>query len=55
LEGVKEPPQEQKHFTQRRKAVEGAKKTRRFFFARLCVLAPWREVFDFFTPSCALG
>jgi hypothetical protein len=57
---VKKSPEEQKHFTQRRKGPEGEKKTRQFFFARLCALAPSRELFDFFTPSlcrdvCATG
>jgi hypothetical protein len=52
---VKKSPEEQKHFTQRRKGLEGAKKTGQFFFARHCVLAPWRELFDFLTRSCAVG
>jgi hypothetical protein len=52
---VKKSPEEQKHFTQRRKGPEGAKKTRQFFFACLCVLAPWRELFDFFTRSKPWG
>jgi hypothetical protein len=52
---VKKSPEEQKHFTQSRKGLEGAKKTRQFFFARLCVLAPWRELFDFFTRSKPWG
>jgi len=30
---------EQKHFTQRRKVVEGANKTIQFFFASLCARA----------------
>jgi hypothetical protein len=40
-ESVKKSPEEQKHFIPRTrdKGLEGAKKTRRFFFARLCVLA----------------
>jgi hypothetical protein len=42
---VKGAPEEQKHFTQRRKGVEGATKTRQFFWANLCVLGPEREVF----------
>jgi len=31
---------EQKHFTQRRKVVEGAKKTKHLIFASLCALVP---------------
>jgi hypothetical protein len=46
---VKKSPEEEKHFTQRRKGLEGAKKTKLLFFACLCVFAPWRELFDFFT------
>ncbi len=49
LGGVKKSPEEEKHFTQRRKGLEGAKKTKLFFLACLCVFAPWRELFDFFT------
>jgi hypothetical protein len=30
---------------------KGAKKTKQFLFACLCVFASWRELFDFFTPS----
>ena len=48
---MKKSPEQEKHFTQSRKGPEGAKKTGQFFFARLCVLAPWRELFDFFTRS----
>jgi len=55
IEGVKKSSEGEKHFTQRRKGLEGAKKTRQFFLACLCVLAPWRELFDFFTPSVAVG
>jgi hypothetical protein len=51
FEDVKEPPEEENHFTQRRKGLEGAKKTKLVFFACLCAFAPWRELFDFFTPS----
>jgi hypothetical protein len=43
--------EKEKDFTQRRKVVEGAKKTRQFFFASLCVLASLREIVDFFTAS----
>jgi hypothetical protein len=52
---VKKSPEEQKHFTQRRKVVEGAKKTKQLFFASLCALAPLREIVYFFTASCAVG
>jgi hypothetical protein len=55
FEGVKKPPEEEKHFTQRRKGLEGAKKTKLFFSACLCAFAPWRELFDFFTRSFAAG
>jgi hypothetical protein len=48
---VKKSPEEEKHFTQRRKGLEGAKKTKLFFLACLCAFAPWRELFDFSTPS----
>jgi hypothetical protein len=42
FEAVQKSPEEQKHSVPRRrdKGVEGAKKTRQFFFARLCVLVP---------------
>jgi hypothetical protein len=41
---VKKPLDEQKHFTQRRKVVEGAEKTKQLFFASLCALASLREI-----------
>jgi hypothetical protein len=48
---VKKSPEEEKHFIARTrdKGLEGAKKTKLFFFACLCASAPWRELFDFFT------
>jgi hypothetical protein len=52
---VKQSPKEQKHLTQRRNGLEGAKKTRQFFFAGLCALAPWCELFDFFVRSYTVG
>jgi hypothetical protein len=51
FEDVKKSPEEEKHSTRRRKAPDGAKKTKLFFLACLCAFAPWRELFDFFTPS----
>jgi hypothetical protein len=48
---VKKSPAKQKHITQRREGLQRAKKTRQFFFAALCVFAPWRELSDFFTRS----
>jgi hypothetical protein len=48
---VKKSPEEQKHFTQRRKGLEGAKKTEQLLFASLCALASLREIVYFFTAS----
>jgi hypothetical protein len=50
-EAVKKSPEEQKHFTQRRKGLEGAKKTEQLLFASLCALASLREIVYFFTAS----
>jgi hypothetical protein len=50
-EAVIKSLKEQKHFTQRRKAQEGAKKRKQLFFARLCALASLREIVHFFTAS----
>jgi hypothetical protein len=52
---VKKSLEEQKHFTQRRKVLEGPKKTKQLFFATLCAMASLRETVPFFTPSRALG
>jgi hypothetical protein len=52
---VKKSLKEQKHFTQRRKVQEGAKKTKQLFFASLCALASLREIVYFFTASGAMG
>ena len=54
-EAVKKLQDEQKHFTQRRKVAEDAKKTRKLLFASLCALASLREIVCFFTPSQAVG
>ncbi len=51
VEAVKKPPEQEKHFTQSRKGPEGAKKTKRLFFASLCALASLREIVYFFTAS----
>jgi hypothetical protein len=51
FEDVKEPPEGEKHFTQRRKSLEGTKKTKLFLLACLCAFAPWRELFDSFARS----
>jgi hypothetical protein len=37
---VKKSLEEQKHFTQRRKVEEGAKKRKQLFFASLCAMVP---------------
>jgi mRNA-degrading endonuclease RelE of RelBE toxin-antitoxin system len=50
-EAVKKSLEEQKHFTQRRKVLEGAKKTKQLSFAILCALASLREIVHFFTAS----
>jgi hypothetical protein len=50
-EAVKKSLDEQKHFTQRRKAGKGAKKTKQLFFASLHALASLREIVGFFTAS----
>jgi hypothetical protein len=52
-ECVKKSAEGQKHVTQRRKDVEGAKKTSQLFFVRLCVLVRrlTDELFDFLTRS----
>ena len=50
-EAVKKSLDEQKHFTQRRKAGKGAKKTKQLFFASLRALASLREIVGFFTAS----
>jgi hypothetical protein len=52
-EAVKKSLKEQKHFTQRRKVQEGAKKRKQLFFASLCALASLREIVYFFTASTA--
>ena len=51
FEDVKKSPEGEKHSTQRCKGLEGAKKTKLFFFPCLCTFAPWGELFDFFAPS----
>jgi hypothetical protein len=50
-EAVKKSLEEQKHFTQRRKVQEGAKKRKQLSFATLCALASLREIVYFFTAS----
>ncbi len=52
-EAVKKCREEQKHFTQRRKVAEDAKKTKKLLFANLCALASLREIVYFFTASMA--
>jgi hypothetical protein len=56
---VKETPGEQKHFIHpvAEKGVQGAQKTRWFFFAPLCVFARrlTDELFDFFARSYSVG
>src|SRR5208283_5920674 len=52
-EAVKKCREEQKHFTQRRKVAEDAKKTKKLLFASLCALASLREIVYFFTASSA--
>ena len=52
---MKKSQEEQKHFTQRRKALEGAKETKQLFFAILCALASLREIVYFFTVSAVVG
>jgi len=52
---VKKSRQEQKHFTQRHKGAEDAKKTKQLFHASLCALASLREIVYFFTASAAVG
>jgi hypothetical protein len=54
-EAVKKFQDEQKHFTQRRKVAEGAKKTQKLLFASLCALASLREIVYFFTSWDARG
>jgi hypothetical protein len=44
---VKEFLHEQKHFTQRRKVAEDAKRTKELLFANLCALARLREIVYF--------
>ena len=44
----------QKHFTQRRKVVKGAKQTQMLFFASLCALASLCEIVYFFTDDMSL-
>jgi hypothetical protein len=51
---VKKFQEEQKHFTQRRKVAEGAKKTQKLLFASLCALASLREIVYIFTASSAI-
>jgi hypothetical protein len=48
---VKQSRQLQKHFTQRHKVVEGAKKTEQLFFPSLCALASLREIVFLFAAS----
>jgi ABC-type multidrug transport system permease subunit len=51
FEAVQKSLKEQKHFTQRRKVQEGAKKRKQLLFASLCALASLREIVYFFTAS----
>jgi hypothetical protein len=51
IEAVRKCREEQKHFTQRRKVAEDAKKTKKLLFANLCALASLREIVYFFTAS----
>jgi hypothetical protein len=48
---VKYSLEKQKHFTQRREVLQGAKEKRHLFFANLCALAPLREIVHSFTAS----
>jgi hypothetical protein len=48
---VKKYLEEQKHFTQRRKAAKDAKKAKQLFIGNLCALASLREIVYFFTAS----
>jgi hypothetical protein len=54
-EAMKKSLNEQKHFTQRRKVAEGAKKTKQLSLASLCALASLREIVYLFTASNAQG
>ena len=53
---MKKSLEEQKHFIPptRDKVPEGAKKTKKLFFATLCALASLREIVYFFTTSAAM-
>jgi hypothetical protein len=52
---VKKSRERQEHFTPRRKAEAGAKRTKPLFNAGLCALASWREIVYFFAASGAGG
>ena len=54
-EGGEEPRNEQKHFTQRRKAAESAKRTKELSYAGPCALAPLREIVYLLKPTPARG